>query len=273
MLKQVSNPLTNPLTKTISNPLNPLTKTITNTLTKTITNSTSNSTSNSTPNKSCDTENENTPFLNVNQVMQQLNALTQKTDSIINLTKNTYDTSTLTQERSKRTTMQLVDDLATKLFDPNKEYGTLYITGKIILSLVLGLPLTIFNVLMTLITIIFYVILFLMIFIPLLLIGIAFFILIFVLIKVYTLGKKASDVFIQVLNSIIPPPLKGWNGFANGINSVVRKFGVKKKIVPTVRNPNSYKIKKGVSSIYDIIGLVTKPMKESANRNFEKALD
>lgn len=237
LLQTITNPLTNPLTIKTNNPIlaeNPQ---------------------------------------NNSEVMQQL---LQKIDYINNITKKTYESSVLAQERSKRTTMQLVNDLTIKIFDPNKDYGGIYITGKVILIIVIGIPLILFSIIIRLIIIIFYVILFLLIFIPLLIIGIALYILILVLIKVYTYGKKFSDALIQVLNSIIPPPLKAWNSFAGGINSMargLRKIGIRMPRAPTVRNPNAYKIKKGALSIYDIIGLVTKPMKESANRRFEKALN
>jgi hypothetical protein len=160
-------------------------------------------------------------------------------------------------------------------FDTERSYGGLYYTGHILLGIFVWLPVTIFGIVTTLLWFLFLVMLFLLIFIPLMIIGIVFMILILVMIKIWFFGKTFMDALIKTINPIIPVPLFIWNIIANtfnGIGKVLRSIGVRMPRLPVVRNPNSYKIKKGVMSIYDIIDLVLRPLKKQALRKIEDNL-
>ncbi len=112
-----------------------------------------------------------------------------------------------------------------------------------------------------------------MLFIPLMCIGLVFMILILVMINIWMSSKSFLDALIQVINPIIPVPLIVWNIIAavfNAIGAIARKFGGRLPRMPTVRNPNAYKIRKGVPSIYAIIDFIVKPLKAAAWKQIEK---
>jgi len=211
--------------------------------------------------------NSQTPPVKMDEILQKLNAVNNKL--------NTVEQITDTVKNRTNTLSQWINDLVFTYFDTEKSYGGLYFTGHILLGIFVWLPVTMFGIVTTLLWFLFLAILFLLIFIPLMLIGIVFMILILVMIKIWFFGKTFMDALIKTINPIIPVPLFIWNIIAktiNGIGKALKTIGVRMKKLPVVGNPNSYKIKKGVMSIYDIVDLVFKPLKKQALRKIEENL-
>jgi hypothetical protein len=179
-------------------------------------------------------------------------------------------------KRVHKSNYQKSSDIVTHYFDPENDSIILRITGWLLMGIWYYLFTQFFHFLYIFLKFLFYLIIFLMLFIPLMCIGLVFLILILVMITVWMSSKSFLDAFIRVVNPIIPVPLIIWNiiaSFFNAISSFARKFGGRFPRMPTVRNPNSYRIKKGVPSIYSIINFVVKPLKAAAWKQVVKHVD
>jgi hypothetical protein len=179
-------------------------------------------------------------------------------------------------KRVEKSIYETSSDIVTNYFDPNENNAGLRIFGWVLIGMWYYLFRKFFKFLFIILKFLFYLFIFLLLFIPLMFIGLLFIIIILVFITIWMSSKSFLDALIQVINPMIPVPLTIWNLIAaifNGIGSIARRFGGRFPRMPTVRNPNAYKIRKGVPSIYAIIDFVTKPLKEAAWKQMVKTLD
>jgi hypothetical protein len=208
---------------------------------------------------------------NVNSYLTQLQP-TQINESLTQiLEKVNYIDNRVHKSISQRS-----NDIVTKYFDPTSESIGLQIVGWLLMGIWYYLFHQFFHILYVLLKFLFYLFIFLLLFVPLMCIGLVFMILILVMINVWMSSKSFIDALIQIINPLIPVPLVVWNIIAavfNAIGALARKFGGRLPRMPTVRNPNAYKIRKGMPSIYAIIDFIVKPLKAQAWKQVEKHVD
>jgi hypothetical protein len=206
------------------------------------------------------------PMIDNYTISTQIAALSGKVNDI-------SDKVNASDKRANKSIIERSTDLVTKYFDPNKNQLVYRILGWGIMGIWYYLFNLFFYLLYRFIVFLFYLIIFLLLFIPLMCIGIVFMILILVMINIWMSSKSFLDALIQVINPIIPVPLIVWNIIAavfNAIGAIARKFGGRLPRMPTVRNPNAYKIRKGVPSIYAIIDFIVRPLEKALWRYGEK---
>jgi hypothetical protein len=224
--------------------------------------STTSSTKKTCDNTSCSNLNEYLNQLHPNDLHKKLTEILEKVNYIDN--------------RVHKTNYQKSSDLVTKYFDSNSDSIGLQIIGWLLMGIWYYFFKQFFHFLFILLKFLFYLFIFLLIFVPLMCIGLVFLILILVMINIWMSSKSFIDALIQVINPLIPVPLVIWNIIAavfNAIGALARKFGGRLPKMPTVRNPNRYKIKKGMPSIYAIIDYIVKPLKAKAWKEVENHID